>query len=68
MYTVVVDMVTALTTHMLTSQELRLIGVDHNQIVITKTNTLITINLMLHGDQVDLEHNSVLEGQVVDKV
>ena len=59
---------TALTTHMVTSQGLLHIGVDHNQIVITKITMPITINLMLHGDQVDLEHNTVLEGQVVDKV
>ena len=65
MYTVVVDMDTALTTHMLTSQEQHLIGVDHNQTVITRTLMLIIINLMLHGDLVDLEHNLVLEEQVV---
>ena len=65
MYMVVVDTVTHLTIHMVTFQGQHLIGVDHNQIVITKTLMPITINLIVHGDQVDLEHSLVPEEQVV---
>tara|TARA_B100001769_G_scaffold215632_1_gene175281 strand:+ start:194 stop:397 length:204 start_codon:yes stop_codon:yes gene_type:complete len=64
----VVVMVMDLITHMVTTQVVDHTMVDHNPHHTTKVITLIDTKVILHGEQVEMDHSTATEVLVVDKV